>query len=121
MENGTSAGGPRHDAADARAVDQQRDGEDALYRERQGSDRMRMPHERDESSTAATAGAKSPAHQEVIGQAARDLANGLVDTDLRGRTPREPREEAGRGRRRTASAPPARLGRVARRTRRPGG
>jgi hypothetical protein len=116
MENESSAGGHRHDAADARAVDQQHDGEDAVYRERKASDRMRMPHERDESSTAPTAGGKSPAHEEVIGQAARDLANGLVDTDLRGHTPRE----AGRGPRRAGSVAPARLGRAGRRMRRPG-
>jgi hypothetical protein len=110
------------------AVDQQRDAEDGLYRERGPSDRMRMPHERDESAVDATAGGKAPAQEEVIGQAADDLARGLRDTDCRGqprgeRSPCPGADVAARPRTRghnAAVASPARLGRAARRMRRPG-
>jgi hypothetical protein len=115
-------------AADARAVDQQHDSADAVYRERGPSDRMRMPHERDESATAATSGRQTPAQEEVIGQAAEDLERGLRDTDCRGQPP-----EAGGpcpqpapasrpvSRAKPASAcAPARLGRAGRRMRRAG-
>ena len=117
----------RRDVA-GRAVDQQRDAEDGLHRERGPSDRMRMPHERDESAVTSTTGGKAPAQEEVIGQAADDLARGLRDTDCRG----QPRGEqspcpdpAGARRTRTrghsaAVAAPARLGRAARRMRRTG-
>ena len=113
-------------AADAEAVDQQRDADDALYRERGPADRMRMPHERDESATAATAGGKAPAQKEVMGQAAQDLAHGMRDTDCRNQ-PRSadspcppPSGAGGRERGRASAAVPARLGRAARRMRRPG-
>jgi hypothetical protein len=110
------------------AVDQQRDAEDGLYRERAASDRMRMPHERDESAVTATTGSKAPAQEEVIGQAADDLARGLRDTDCRGqprgeRSPCPSPDAAPRPRPRghsAAVASPARLGRAARRMRRPG-
>jgi hypothetical protein len=114
-------------AADARAVDQQHDSADALYRERGPSDRMRMPHERDESATAAPA-AKTPEQEAVIGQAAEDLERGLRDTDCRAQPPgagsacpqitRGSRPPA-RGRS-TSASPPARLGRAGRRMRRAG-
>jgi hypothetical protein len=117
---------------DGLAVDQQHDGRDALYRERGPSDRMRMPHERDESAAAATAGGKAPAQGEVIGQAHEDLASGQQDTDLRGEAAQElartaypiPRAGAARSHlrgRRAAAACPARLGRAGRRMRRPPG
>jgi hypothetical protein len=115
-------------AADARAVDQQHDSADALYRERGPSDRMRMPHERDESATAATSAAKTPEQEAVIGQAAEDLERGLRDTDCRAQPPgagsacpqitRGSRPPA-RGRS-TSASPPARLGRAGRRMRRAG-
>lgn len=74
--------------ADAFAVDQQHDAPDALYREHGASERMRMPHERDESASADSGGAngseQSPEQSEVIGQARDDLARGLQDTDCRG-------------------------------------
>lgn len=40
---------------------------------------LRLPHERDQSAVDTTAAAPDP----VVAQAARDLAAGLVDTDLR--------------------------------------
>jgi hypothetical protein len=116
-----------HPAGEARAVDQQRDAPDALDRERRRSERMRMPHERDESPAHSTGGA-TPAQDEVIGQAAEDLARGLRDTDCRGQsdaadTPCPPRASAAQPRMRArgvGSAAPARLGRAARRMRRAG-
>jgi hypothetical protein len=119
---------PAPAAAAGQAVDQQRDAADALHRERGPSHRMRMPHERDESAAAAASGSKSPAQEEMMGQAAEDLAHGLRDTDCRG----QPRAEqspcpspasAPRARVRghsAAAGSPARLGRAARRMRRAG-
>ncbi|MDQ7744379.1 hypothetical protein [Hydrogenophaga pseudoflava] len=44
-----------------------------------GNDNLRLPHERDESISGATAAEPDP----VMTQAARDLASGQVDTDMR--------------------------------------
>jgi hypothetical protein len=121
---------PAKPAADAQAVDQQHDAPDALRREHGASDRMRMPHERDEApaSAGASTSGRMPDQGEVMGQAADDLARGLRDTDCRGEpaepgSPCPPRAAAARPRVRTHSvgaAAPARLGRAARRMRRAG-
>jgi hypothetical protein len=121
------AGSPAQPAADAQAVDQQHDAPDALYRERGRSDRMRMPHERDETA-ARSAAPETSGQDPVIGQAAEDLERGLRDTDCRGQ-PADPdapcpgATTTARARKRTRSvgaAAPARLGRAARRMRRAG-
>lgn len=44
-----------------------------------GSEHLQLPHERDESTSGATAPEPDP----VVRQAARDLAAGQVDTDMR--------------------------------------
>lgn len=44
-----------------------------------GNDNLRLPHERDESTSGSTTAAPDP----VVTQAARDLASGQVDTDMR--------------------------------------
>ena len=116
----------RRRAADAHGVDQQRDADDALNRERGPSERMRLPHERDESAAAATSGEKMPDQQAVIGQAAADLAHGMRDTDCRNQPPAvdspcpQPAPSPGRERGRATSATPSRLGRAGRRMRRAG-
>ncbi len=70
--------------ADERAVDQQHDGADALDREHGTSDRMRMPHERDESASQnANDEDKSADQRETIARARRDLESGQQDTDCR--------------------------------------
>jgi hypothetical protein len=117
MENRSRPRAPHPARAQARAVDQQHDAGDALNRETRPSDRMRMPHERDEVPSGSDDHA--PAHKEVIGQAARDLANGLRDTDCRGQAPAAARTSSARLRPGSA-CPPARLGRAARRMRRSG-
>ena len=66
--------------ADAVGVDQQRDASDGIERGRGPSDRMRLPHERDASPLQGAGVGPS----EVIKQAARDIARGLVDTERRG-------------------------------------
>jgi hypothetical protein len=111
-------------AAQAQAVDQQHDAPDALYRERGRSDRMRMPHERDQAVGVPGKSDTHPTQAEVIGQAAEDLARGLRDTDCRGQpgapaSPCPPRPRLARPRGATAAAP-ARLGRAGRRMRRAG-
>ena len=70
--------------ADARAVDQQRDAKDALDRERGPSDRMRMPHERDESSTEnARIDDKAGVQRETMARARKDIESKQQDTDCR--------------------------------------
>ena len=70
--------------ADASAVDQQRDAGDALDRERSTSDRMRMPHERDQSATQnASLEQKSRGQRDTIERARRDIDSGQQDTDCR--------------------------------------
>jgi len=70
--------------AGARAVDQQRDAADALHREHGTSDRMRMPHERDESAVEnAQLSEKSPEQRDIIARARKDLESGQQDTDCR--------------------------------------
>ena len=83
--------------ADAVGVDQQRDAPDGIERGRGPSDRMRLPHERDESPLQGADPSRAPA--EVIKQAARDIARGLVDTERRG-TPNDVPGPKGRGRKR---------------------
>jgi hypothetical protein len=76
---------PAESNADAVAVDQQRDAPDGIERGRGPSDRMRLPHERDESPRQAADPARAPAgSREKIEQAARDIERGLVDTERRG-------------------------------------
>lgn len=71
-------------AADPRAVDQQHDGADALDRERGSSDRMRMPHERDESAGEnADPRDKLAEQRDEMERARRDLESGQQDTDCR--------------------------------------
>jgi len=68
--------------AGASCVDQQRDADDALQRERGPSDRMRMPHERDESPVQNAASAdKTPGQRETMERARRDIESGKQDTD----------------------------------------
>ena len=62
-------------------VDQQRDAPDGIERGRGRSDRMRLPHERDESPLP---GGRPAAPTKVGTQAARDIERGLVDTERRG-------------------------------------
>ncbi len=83
-------------------VDQQRDSPDGIERGRGPSDRMRLPHERDESPLAGAGRAGEPARSSdstaVIEQAARDVERGLVDTERRG-TPNDlpgPQRERGK-------------------------
>ncbi len=74
----------RRARADASAVDQQRDAGDALDRERGTSDRMRMPHERDQSATQnASLEQKSRGQRDTIERARRDIDSGQQDTDCR--------------------------------------
>ncbi len=68
--------------AAASGVDQQRDADDAMLRERGPSDRMRMPHERDESPTQNAAhNDKTPGQRETMERARRDIESGKQDTD----------------------------------------
>jgi hypothetical protein len=125
MENRASQRPQRVPAADARGVDQQHEGADALSRERGASDRMRMPHERDQSA-GATGQSQTSAQHEVIGQAAADLEHGLQDTDCRNqpayaRSRTSDLTRAPSRTQRASACAPARLGRVARRMRRTGG
>jgi hypothetical protein len=84
---------------DPRAIghDQQRDEPDGIERGRGPSDRMRLPHERDETPQPAVDESVAPhGPTEVIEQAARDVERGLVDTERRGTPsdvpgPRRPR------------------------------
>ena len=76
---------PAESNADAVGVDQQRDAPGGIERGRGPSDRMRLPHERDESPRQAAGPARAPAgSKEKIEQAARDIERGLVDTERRG-------------------------------------
>ena len=84
---------PTESNADAVGVDQQRDAPDGIERGRGPSDRMRLPHERDESPLQ---GAERKPNA-VIEQAARDIARGLVDTERRG-TPNDVPAPKRRGR-----------------------
>src|SRR5262245_49200904 len=66
-------------------VDQQRDSPHGIERGRGPSDRMRLPHERDESPLPGVDRAREPAGStERVEQAARDVARGLLDTERRG-------------------------------------
>lgn len=92
----------QHDRG-SRSVDQQRDAPDGVMRERGPSDRMRLPHERDESTSAdSTAAGKTPRQGELIERAGEDLASGQQDTDCRNRAPGQadcpPRPEIAKGR-----------------------
>jgi hypothetical protein len=70
---------------DAVAVAQQRDAPNGIERGRRPSDRMRLPHERDESPLQGADRSRMRAGTtDVIEQAARDIARGLVDTERRG-------------------------------------
>jgi hypothetical protein len=70
--------------ADARAVDQQRDAKDAVDRERGPSDRMRMPHERDESATEnAGVDDKADVQRDTMKRAREDIESAQQDTDCR--------------------------------------
>ena len=89
---------------DPRAIghDQQRDEPGGIERGRGRSDRMRLPHERDEASQPQTDERVAPrGPTEVIEQAARDVERGLVDTERRGTpsdlpAPRRPRRRSPR-------------------------
>lgn len=70
--------------AGAHAVDQQRNAKDAVDRERGPSDRMRMPHERDESSTEnARPDDKAEVQRETMKRARKDIESPQQDTDCR--------------------------------------
>ena len=81
-------------------VDQLRDAPDGIERGRGRSDRMRLPHERDQSPLQDADPAVEPTGPtEVVKQAARDVARGLVDTERRG-TPNDLPRPQPRGRNR---------------------
>ena len=72
---------------DPRAVahDQQRDEPGGIERGRGPSDRMRLPHERDEAPQPPVDRNVAPyGPTDVIEQAARDVERGRVDTERRG-------------------------------------
>ncbi|HZP86510.1 MAG TPA: hypothetical protein VFB54_06795 [Burkholderiales bacterium] len=75
------AGPNRH--AENKAVDQQHDTDNALDREHGRSDRMRMPHERDEAAVSNATDAKIFTQREVMRQAHDDIVSGQQDTDCR--------------------------------------
>lgn len=90
-------------AREHRSVDQQRDAPDGVIRERGPSDRMRLPHERDEAAASTgSASGKTPAQDDKIERAGEDLASGQQDTDCRNRAPGQadcpPRPAAAQGR-----------------------
>jgi hypothetical protein len=115
--------------AGALAVDQQRDTRDGMDSERGVSQRMRMPHERDESAAGSAGSTRAlPAQAGLLKQAHRDLARGLQDTDCRAipnvsgsACPPQPRDETSGARVRSAETSVRAKRAVARRLRRPPG
>lgn len=91
-----------------RAVDRRGEAPDGVIGELGSSERMPLPHERDESAaTNSAASTKTPEQGEVIGRAGADLASGQQDTDCRNRAPGQadcpPRPAVAQGR--DAAAP----------------
>lgn len=84
---------------DAVGYDQLRDAPDGIERGRGRSDRLRLPHERDEAPRPAIERDLAPyPPNEEVKQAARDVSAGLVDTERRG-TPSDLPPPRRRGRR----------------------